>query len=108
MDTKTARIPESHHEEISHLAEQANVSIPVMIDEILTEQVDYDEAAEQIDNIAGICPECGAEIPSQNVKSPVLSTGVRVHCPEAERDDDVHVDQKRGKYEIEDIQPVPQ
>jgi len=39
------------------------------------------------------------------VSSYLLSNRVEAVCPEAERDDDVHVDEPRGKYNVTDLDP---
>lgn len=106
MGTTTVRIRERDHEEIRNIAEQADVSIPAVMSEVL-ERVDLDEIRDETGQQAvGACPECGAEIPAGNVETAVLSGAVRAHCPVAERDDEIHETQPRGRYKVTELDEV--
>lgn len=103
MDTTTVRIREQDHEEVRDIAEQANATIPEVMSEVL-DRIDLDEIRNEAGKqVVGTCPECGAEIPAGNVKSAVLSGAVRAHCPVAERDDDVHEQNRKGRYEVTEL-----
>jgi len=103
MGTTTARIDEQDYETVRDISEQADVSVPEVLSEVL-DRVDLEQILEEAqDGYVGRCPECGAGIPQGNVSSYLLSNRVEAVCPEAERDDDVHVDEPRGKYNVTDL-----
>lgn len=103
MGTKPVRVEEPDHETLQELANSHDTSIAQVVSEIL-EIVDVDELQDRTGtNCVGLCPECGAQIPAKNVSTGVLTGAVRAECPAAERNDNVHEDQSRGKYMIEDL-----
>lgn len=101
MGTKPVRVEESDHETLQDLADSHDTSMAEIVSELL-EIVDVDELRNRPGTHAvGRCPECGSEIPAENVSTGVLTGSVRAECPVAERDDDVH--EMRGRYEIEEL-----
>jgi len=66
--------------------------------------VDVDELeASAGSHSVGRCPECGTEIPAENVSTGVLTGQVTAECPNGNRDDDVHENDRRGRYKIEEL-----
>lgn len=103
MGTKPVRVEEPDHETLQELADSHDTSMAQVVSEIL-EIVDVDELQDRTGtNCVGLCPECGTEIPAENVGTGVLTGSVRAECPAAERNDDVHVDRRQGKYEIGEL-----
>lgn len=104
MGTTTARIEEQDYETVREVSEQANVSVPEVLSEVL-DRVDLDEILDETQTgYVGRCPECGAGIPHDNATSYLLSNRVKAQCPEAERDDDVHVEERTGEYDVTDLE----
>jgi len=104
MGTKPVRVQEPDHETLQELADSHDTSMAQVVSEIL-DVVDVDELQTgDGSNSVGRCPECGAEIPAENVGTGVLTGAVRAQCPAAEQDDDVHPDTFRpGKYKIGEL-----
>jgi len=105
MGSTTVRIREQDHEEIRNIAELVDQPIPVVMSEVLN-RVDLDEIRQEVGSgepVAGLCPECGTEIPASNVETVFLSSTVTAHCPEAELDDDVHVEEPKGRYKLTEL-----
>lgn len=101
--TKPVRVEESDHETLQDLADSHDTSMAQIVSELL-EIVDVDELRDSAGtHSVGRCPECGSEIPAENVSTGVLTGSVRAKCPVAERDDDVHETAPRGRYEIEEL-----
>lgn len=104
METKPVRAYEQDHETLQELADSHDTSMAEILTDVL-EMVDVDQLqAGNGSNTVGLCPECGTEIPSENVGTGVLSGAVRAQCPAAEQDDDVHQNTfNPGKYEIGEL-----
>lgn len=76
METKTLRAPKHHVEEITTLANEADATAAEVLDEILTENVDYTKLEPKG---GAVCPVCGTVM--EDYYAPLTMMGVILCCP---------------------------
>ena len=77
--SKTARLSKESHEKVKRLAEERDVTVSEVLDEIITGElneadIDFPEP------VLGYCPGCGFEFRDRHRKSTLLGAG-KVRCP---------------------------